>query len=95
MLSENGVLSYYSSHDEVDQGCKGSMNVAACEIIVSQNDNMRLDVVVSHEKVIIQNQLILYVLEMISLLLGIHGYKFYFQYLLQMMVIYFIILQQL
>ena len=51
VLSENGVLSYYTSHDEVDEGCKGSMNVAACEIIVSQNDNTRLDVVVSHGKV--------------------------------------------
>ena len=51
VLSENGVLSYYSSLEEVDQGCKGSMNVAACEIIVSQHDNTRLDVVVSHEKV--------------------------------------------
>ena len=51
VLSENGVLSYYSSHEEVDQGCKGSMNVAACEIIVCQNDNTRLDIVVSHEKV--------------------------------------------
>ena len=50
-LSENGVLSYYSSQDEIDQGCKGSMNVAACEIIVSQHDNTRLDVIVSHEKV--------------------------------------------
>ena len=51
VLSETGVLSYYSSFEEVDQGCKGSMNVAACEIIVSQNDNTRLDIVVSHEKV--------------------------------------------
>ena len=51
VLSENGILSYYSSHDEVDQGCKGSMNVAACEIIVSQTDNTRLDIIVSHEKV--------------------------------------------
>ena len=51
ILSEAGILSYYSSHDEVDQGCKGSMNVAACEIIVSQNDHTRLDIIVSHEKV--------------------------------------------
>ena len=52
VLSENGILSYYSSHDEVDQGCKGSMNVAACEIIVSSTDTTRLDIIVSHEKVI-------------------------------------------
>ena len=51
VLSENGVLSYYYSHQDVDQGCKGSMNLGACEIVVSQNDNTRLDIVVSHEKV--------------------------------------------
>ena len=52
ILSESGILSYYSSHDEVDQGCKGSMNVAACEIVVSTTDTTRLDIIVSHEKVI-------------------------------------------
>ena len=51
VLTENGVLSYYYSHQDVDQGCKGSMNLGACEIVVSQNDNTRLDIVVSHEKV--------------------------------------------
>lgn len=30
---DNGVLAYYKSQDEVNQGCKGSMKVSACEII--------------------------------------------------------------
>ena len=30
---KNGILSYYKSQEEVDQGCKGSLKVSACEII--------------------------------------------------------------
>lgn len=30
---DNGVLSYYKSQEEVNQGCKGSLKVSACEII--------------------------------------------------------------
>lgn len=29
---ENGVLTYYKSQDEANQGCKGSIKVQACEI---------------------------------------------------------------
>lgn len=29
---ENGILSYYKSQDEVNQGCKGSLKVQACQI---------------------------------------------------------------
>lgn len=32
-ILENGVLSYYMSQEEVNQGCKGSMKVSALEII--------------------------------------------------------------
>jgi hypothetical protein len=31
-ILENGVLTYYKSQEEVNQGCKGSMKVQACEI---------------------------------------------------------------
>jgi hypothetical protein len=31
-ILEDGVLSYYKSEEEVNQGCKGSVCVAACEI---------------------------------------------------------------
>lgn len=31
-ILEDGVLSYYSSEEEVSQGCKGSVLLAACNI---------------------------------------------------------------
>jgi pleckstrin family protein A (phosphoinositide binding specific) protein 8 len=36
-ILDNGVLAYYKSQEEVNQGCKGSMKVTACEIIGSYN----------------------------------------------------------
>jgi len=36
-ILDNGVLAYYKSQEEVNQGCKGSMKVTACEIIGSCN----------------------------------------------------------
>ncbi|XP_046680649.1 pleckstrin homology domain-containing family A member 3-like [Homalodisca vitripennis] len=32
-ILENGILSYYMSQEEVNQGCKGSMKVSALEIM--------------------------------------------------------------
>ena len=32
-ILDNGVLAYYKSQEEVNQGCKGSMKITACEII--------------------------------------------------------------
>ncbi|XP_023015825.1 pleckstrin homology domain-containing family A member 3 isoform X2 [Leptinotarsa decemlineata] len=46
---ENDILSYYKSQDEVDQGCKGSMKVQACEINVPF-DNTRMDLVIPGEQ---------------------------------------------
>jgi hypothetical protein len=36
-ILDNGVLAYYKSQEEVNQGCKGSMKVTACEIIGNYN----------------------------------------------------------
>ncbi|KAL1498064.1 hypothetical protein ABEB36_008921 [Hypothenemus hampei] len=47
---ENGVLSYYKSKDEVNQGCKGSIKVQACEINVSPIDHTRMDLVIPGEQ---------------------------------------------
>ncbi|XP_018575203.1 pleckstrin homology domain-containing family A member 3-like [Anoplophora glabripennis] len=47
---ENGVLSYYKSQDEVNQGCKGSLKVQAFEINVSPLDNTRMDLVIPGEQ---------------------------------------------
>ena len=37
--------------EEVDQGCKGSMNLAACEIVVHPSDKTRIDISVKNEQV--------------------------------------------
>ncbi|KAL0272864.1 UNVERIFIED_CONTAM: hypothetical protein PYX00_005686 [Menopon gallinae] len=47
---DNGVLAYYKSQEEVNQGCKGSLKVSACEISVHPTDNTRLDVIVPGEQ---------------------------------------------
>jgi len=44
------VLSYYSSEEEVCQGCKGSVLLAACNINVHQTDLLRLDIVIPGEQ---------------------------------------------
>ena len=46
-ILEDGILSYYKSYDEVSQGCKGSLNIAACEIVVSHQDHTRFDLIIS------------------------------------------------
>jgi len=51
-LNSEGIFSYYKSLDEVEQGCKGSMNLAACEIIVHPTDKTRLDIAVKNEQCI-------------------------------------------
>ncbi|KAK6637417.1 hypothetical protein RUM44_007834 [Polyplax serrata] len=47
---DNGILSYYKSQDEVNQGCKGSLKVSACEIIVHSNDHTRLEISIPGEQ---------------------------------------------
>lgn len=41
---------YYKSQEEVNQGCKGSLKISACEISVSTADPLRLDVTVPGEQ---------------------------------------------
>ncbi|XP_044734461.1 pleckstrin homology domain-containing family A member 3-like [Chrysoperla carnea] len=49
-ILDNGVLAYYKSQEEVNQGCKGSMKVSACEINVNAIDNTRMDLVIPGEQ---------------------------------------------
>ena len=49
-----GTLSYFKSLDEVELGCKGSLNVSACEINVDTHDNTRLDIGIPGEQVRIE-----------------------------------------
>ncbi|KAM3963451.1 pleckstrin homology domain-containing family A member 3 [Aphomia sociella] len=45
-ILDNGILSYYKSQEEVNQGCKGSVKVSVCQINVNNIDNSRLDLVI-------------------------------------------------
>ncbi|KRY33091.1 Pleckstrin homology domain-containing family A member 3 [Trichinella spiralis] len=47
---EDGVLYYYKSKEEVQAGCKGSVNVAMCEIIADQVYPNRMEVWIPGEK---------------------------------------------
>lgn len=49
-ILDKGILAYYKSQEEVDQGCKGSMKVSACEIVVNPVDNTRMDIVIPGEQ---------------------------------------------
>lgn len=47
---DGGVLSYYKSLEEVERGCKGSINVSACEIRLHPTDHLRLDLTIPGEQ---------------------------------------------
>ncbi|ESO08227.1 hypothetical protein HELRODRAFT_75473 [Helobdella robusta] len=48
-ILEDGVLSYYYSQDDINNSCKGSIKVAACDINAHSSDPTRLDIVVPGE----------------------------------------------
>lgn len=43
-------MTYYKSQEEVNQGCKGSVKLSACEIVVHHSDSRRLDLVIPSEQ---------------------------------------------
>ncbi|XP_033728415.1 pleckstrin homology domain-containing family A member 8-like [Pecten maximus] len=47
---DNGVLSYYKSQEDVINGCKGSLQMAVCDISVHSTDHTRLDLIIPHEQ---------------------------------------------
>ncbi|CAN8008158.1 unnamed protein product [Ixodes pacificus] len=49
-ILDKGILTYYKSQEEVNQGCKGSVKVSACEIVVHQTDSRRMDLVIPSEQ---------------------------------------------
>ena len=49
-ILDQGILSYYKSVEEVEQGCKGSINVSACEISPHPGDCTRLDLSIPGEQ---------------------------------------------
>ena len=51
-ILDDGVLSYFKSYEEVSQGCKGSISLNVCEIVVNSQDVTRFDLNVSNEQYI-------------------------------------------
>lgn len=46
----NDILSYYKSQEEMVNGCKGSINMAVCDIRVHTTDHCRLDLIIPSEQ---------------------------------------------
>merc|ERR1712062_248207 len=51
-ILDDGVLSYFKSYEEVNQGCKGSISLNVCEIVVNDKEITRFDLNVSNEQYI-------------------------------------------
>nr|XP_056713564.1 pleckstrin homology domain-containing family A member 8 [Euleptes europaea] len=49
-LLGGGVLSYYDSREDAWKGCKGSIQMAVCEIQVHSTDNTRMDLIIPGEQ---------------------------------------------
>ncbi|XP_063159905.1 pleckstrin homology domain-containing family A member 8 isoform X2 [Candoia aspera] len=49
-LLAGGVLSYYDSREDAWKGCKGSIQMAVCEIQVHSTDDTRMDVMIPGEQ---------------------------------------------
>src|SRR5690606_17989278 len=47
---DKGVITYYNSQEEVNQGCKGSLRVSACDIVPHPTDSRRLDLIIPSEQ---------------------------------------------
>uniref|UniRef100_A0A8C0C0R9 Sesquipedalian n=1 Tax=Buteo japonicus TaxID=224669 RepID=A0A8C0C0R9_9AVES len=45
-----GILSYYDSQEDAWKGCKGSIQMAVCEIQVHPADNTRMDLIIPGEQ---------------------------------------------
>lgn len=45
-----GILSYYDSREDAWKGCKGSIQMAVCEIQVHPTDNIRMDLAIPGEQ---------------------------------------------
>ncbi|KYO26865.1 pleckstrin homology domain-containing family A member 8 isoform X1 [Alligator mississippiensis] len=45
-----GILSYYDSREDAWKGCKGSIQMAVCEIQVHSADNTRMDLIIPGEQ---------------------------------------------
>ncbi|TPP59027.1 FAPP-1 [Fasciola gigantica] len=47
---KDGTLSYYRSEEEVNSGCKGSIKLSVCDVIVHGSDPRRFDLILSEQR---------------------------------------------
>lgn len=47
---EGNTLSYYRSPDEVNDGCKGSVKLSACDVVVHSSDLKRFDLIIGSQR---------------------------------------------
>ncbi|VDQ01894.1 unnamed protein product [Trichobilharzia regenti] len=49
-ILDDGVLSYYRSKEEMDSGCKGSVKLSVCDVIVHSSDARRFDLILGEQR---------------------------------------------
>ncbi|TGZ75043.1 hypothetical protein CRM22_000607 [Opisthorchis felineus] len=47
---KDGILSYYRSQEEVNSGCKGSLRLSSCDLIVHTTDPRRFDLLLGEQR---------------------------------------------
>ncbi|CAL8068043.1 unnamed protein product [Calicophoron daubneyi] len=47
---KDGVLSYYRSKEEINSGCKGSVKLSVCDVIVHSTDPRRFDLILGEQR---------------------------------------------
>ncbi|XP_064646273.1 pleckstrin homology domain-containing family A member 8-like isoform X2 [Lineus longissimus] len=47
---DNGIMSYYKSQEDVTNGCKGSLKMTVCDVIVHPTDPSRMDLIIPGEQ---------------------------------------------
>ncbi|CAI2733215.1 unnamed protein product [Schistosoma spindalis] len=49
-ILDDGVLSYYRSKEEMNSGCKGSVKLSVCDVIVHSSDPRRFDLILDEQR---------------------------------------------
>ncbi|CAH8647939.1 unnamed protein product [Schistosoma rodhaini] len=49
-ILDDGVLSYYRSKEEMNSGCKGSVKLSVCDVIVHSSDPRRFDLILGEQR---------------------------------------------
>nr|AAW27909.1 SJCHGC04408 protein [Schistosoma japonicum] len=49
-ILDDGVLSYYRSKEEMNSGCKGSVKLSVCDVIVHSSDPRKFDLILGEQR---------------------------------------------